>query len=32
MFEQYMDEERIFAGDIPLQYDYALAYCVAAFF
>jgi len=32
MSEQYMDGERIFAGDIPLQYDYALAYCVVAFF
>ena len=30
--EQYMSEERIFAGDIPLQYDYVLAYCVVAFF
>ena len=32
MSEQYMSEERIFAGDIPLQYDCALASCVVAFF
>ena len=32
MSEQYTDGERIFAGDILLQYDYALAYFVVAFF
>lgn len=32
MSEQHMNGERIFAGDIPLQYDYALAYFVVAFF
>jgi hypothetical protein len=32
MSEQYICGERIFAADIPLQYDYVLAYCVVAFF